>query len=488
MELKKTINDLVNKKILKIIPVNKTKNIESKYADKFYEVNNEKINISIINFKENDNLNDIILKKYISEPDIIIINFNNDSKNILNILSIPVYPIIYNNVIYITPILIEQTNGFSNIFLKKVSCLDDFYNRIYYSIGALISDDNFIVNLSTPDNSGIKDNRILFPKENNVSKLDLWKTRFIPTCDFGSFDIYNRLVIDYIFENYKINSIAEIGVNLGKSTKYISEKNRKTDYYCFDTFDNLFLEDNIDTKLEIYNTNFFYKYINFETFQSNLKNHSNLFSIKNDIYLSIRFLIKNHLKVDLFYINSFNNESTLGNFIDIIFENYPDCIIVIGDNSLDLSASINFLSDKFNIIKINKCYICTNLKRIVNENILKKEYNKINKKINETNIDKILTYENFYKFNFIKKEIEDKKNIKKIINYIKLININPNKLTDLNNNNLYHIIIKLLKKTNDKYYDDIYNELIKIYKDEHIKNNANITPLEFKLFVNYFDL
>jgi len=488
MELKKTINDLVDKKILKLIPVNKTKIIESKYANKFYEVNNEKINILIINFKDNANLNDIILKKYTSKPDIIIINFNNDDKNILNILSIPVYPIIYNDVIYITPILIEQINGFSSFFLKKKSCLDDFYNRIYYTIGALICDDNFIINISTPDYSGIKDTRILFPKENIVSKIDLWMTRFVPTCNFGNFDIYNRLVIDYIFENYKINNIAEIGIYLGKTTKYISDKNRKTYYYCFDTFDNLFLENNIDSKLEVYNSNFFYKYINFETFHSNLKNHTNLFSIKTDSYLSIKFLIKHKIKIDLFYINSYNNESNLGNFIDIIFENYPEVIIILGDNSLDLTYSIDFLSEKFNIIKINKCYICTHLKRIINKDILKKEYNIITKKLEETNIDKILKYENYYKFNFIKKEIEDKKNIKKIINYIKLIDINPNKLTDFNNNNLYHIIIKLFKKTNETYYIDLYNKLIEIYKDEHIKNDANITPLEFKLFVNYFDL
>ena len=115
-----TINSLVNKKILKIIPVNVKKVIESEHANKFYDTNNEKINIVYIKFIENKNLNEIILEKYKEQPDIIIINFNDmkdnkNNKNILNINSIPVYPIIYNNIIYITPILIEQLNGFSNI-------------------------------------------------------------------------------------------------------------------------------------------------------------------------------------------------------------------------------------------------------------------------------------------------------------------------------------------------------------------------------------
>ena len=43
-----TIDNPINKKILKIIPVNNKKVIESEHANKFYDTHNEKINIVYI--------------------------------------------------------------------------------------------------------------------------------------------------------------------------------------------------------------------------------------------------------------------------------------------------------------------------------------------------------------------------------------------------------------------------------------------------------
>jgi len=499
---KETIDNLINKKILKIIPVNNKKVIESEHANKFYDTHNEKINIVYIQFRENKNLNEIILKKYKEQPDIIIINFNDiedkqknnnannniqNNSNILNINSIPVYPIIYKKVIYITPILIEQLNGFSNVYIDKNSCLNDFYNRIYYIIGAIISDNTFNINITTHDNSGIKDRRIGFLKDNTVSKLEPWMSRFIPTCDFGWFGLQNRLAIDYVFENYKINNLAELGVYMGKSAKYISNKNKNIDYYCFDRFDNLFLTDYITKSLQPDDTNFFYKYIRFETFNSNLKDHSNLFSIKNDNYLSIDFLKKYNINIDLFYIDFCKDDTLLIDFINKIFEHYPNAII-IGDDLVHLTFSMKYLSKKYNLVEMVTCYVCTYKTPIVNKNKLLNDSKEIVNKLNETNINKIVNYEKEYIKNFIMREIEKKINIDKIINYINIIKINTNDLIDFDSNNIYHSIIKLYKKTNDNYYIDLYNKLCKIYKDEHKKNDANMTPLDYKLFVNYFNL
>jgi hypothetical protein len=482
-----SIEELIRNKTLKIIPVNKNKVIESEYANKFYDTNNEKINIANINYIENKNLNDQILIKYKKKPDIIIINFS-EEKNILNINSIPIYPIIYNNIIYITPIIIEQLNGFSNIFLDKESCINDFYNRIYSIIGALISDDKFNINISNYDKSGIKDKKIGFLKDNTVSHIEKWMTRFIPGFNFGWFSIFNRLAIDYVFENYKIDSIAELGTYFGKSTMYISNKNKNMDYYCFDRFENLFLTDYITKKLQFIDLNFFYKYIRFETFHSNLKNHPNLFSIKNNNYLAVDFLKKNNINIDLFYIDFCKDDTLLIDFINKIFDNYPNAIIV-GDDLVHLTFSMNYLSKKYNLVKLNACYICTYKTEFINKKKLIDEYNNINNKLNDNNFNNILNYEIKYKTNFLKKEIEKKVHTDKIINYLKIININPNYLVDLDNNNIFHDIIKLYKETSDNYYINLYNKICTIYKDESCKNDSNLVPLDYKLFENkYFKI
>lgn len=473
----KTIEELINNNILKIISVNIKKKLESENVIKLYEKTN-KIIIEKIKYTEKTNINKKIIKSYDKKPDIIIIIFN--PKGIIYKLdSIPVYPIIYENNIYLTPIIIEQLNGFSNICTNKISLLNDFYNRIYYNLGALISDNTFNIHVSTFDVSGINDNRLY--KDNFVTNIEDWMTIHIPKNNFGWFGIRNQLAIDYVFENYNIQNIAELGIYYGKSSQYISNKNKNTNYYCFDRFDNIFLSNYITKKLTPEDKNFFYKFIRFETFHSNLYNHKNLYSIKNDNFLAIKWLKNNNINIDFFYIDFIKDDVKLIDFINEIFEKYPNCIIV-GDDLVHLKYSIDYLSKKYNLIRMTTCYLCSKNNFINKEKILN-DLEILDKKTKENDINKIKTYDMQYKFLFLVRHIDNKENYKNIIKYLDILNIDPNYLVDTNNNNIFHHIIK---NKDMKYYLNLYEQLNKKYKDKNLTNYANITPLEYKECTNYF--
>jgi len=478
----KSIEDLIQNNILKIVSINKNKKLESENVIKLYEKKKKIVTVKI-KYNEKININNKILKLYSKKPDIIIIIFNKNNK-IYEIDSIPVYPIIYEENIYLTPILIEQLNGFSNILLDKILLLNDIYNRIYYNLGALITDNNFNINiLNNNDFTGLHDNRLY--KDNFVNNIEEWMTIHIPKNNFGWFGIRNQLAIDYVFENYNIKNIAELGIYLGKSTRYISNKNKNTNYYCFDRFDNLFLSDYITKKLTPEDIHFFYKFIRFETFHSNLSDHKNLYSIKNDNYLAIKWLKTNNIEIDFFYIDFIKDDVHLIDFINEIFEEYPNSIIV-GDDLVHLHYSIDYLAKKYNLIRMTTCYLCSK-NEFINKKKILKDLDILEKKTKETDIDKVKNYDMQYKFLFLVKNIDYKKDYNNIIKYLDIMDINPNNLVDTNNNNIFHYIIKNRKK-DEKYYLDLYTILDKKYKDKNLINFANITPLEYKNFTNYFTL
>lgn len=480
------VENLIKNNILKIHPVNINKKIEAENCNIFYPItNNNKIIKSMLYFDNKINKN--IIKEYEKKPDILIIIFNKNKKNMLELNSIPIYPIFYKNIFYLTPILIEQLNGFSNIYSDNISSLNDFLNRIYYQIGCIVTDNLFKINITNHDISGIKDFRNDFLKDFNVSNCESWMTKYIPECDFGWFGLKNRLFIKYVFDNYDIKNIAELGIYMGKSTKYISNLNKNTNLYCFDRFDNLFLTDYSVKNLDIPDTNFFFKYMRFETFFSNLKNHKNLYAIKNDNFLSIKWLVKNNIKIDLFYIDFIKQEHALIDFVNEIFESYPNSII-IGDDVVHLNYSLLYFKKKYKFYQSDMCYICMKDRNFINKDILIKDLNNLEKNFNIKNINDIINLDKVFYYYFIINKINEKKDYKQIIDYIKIMNINPNYIIDENNNNIYHYLIKVYKKININYYINLYNELIKKYPDEHKKNDSNITPLEYKLFTNYFDL
>ena len=64
--------------------------------------------------------------------------------------------------------------------------------------------------------------------------------------------------------------------------------------------------------------------------------------IKNNNFLAIKWLKDNKINIDLFYIDFIKDDVKLINFINEIFEEYPNCII-IGDDLVYLKYSIDYL-------------------------------------------------------------------------------------------------------------------------------------------------
>ena len=71
-------------------------------------------------------------------------DFNESSDtNIIHIKNRPMYPIIYNGVLYITPICIEQINGFSNSINNKEKLFKNIVERILYSMGGILTEKQY---------------------------------------------------------------------------------------------------------------------------------------------------------------------------------------------------------------------------------------------------------------------------------------------------------------------------------------------------------
>lgn len=85
------------------------KKIERTHVEK-YVIPTGKIKLCEIN--KNENINSQIIDCYKTKPDVIIFNFNRKTPIIIN--KIPKYPILHDEILYITPICIQQVNGFPN--------------------------------------------------------------------------------------------------------------------------------------------------------------------------------------------------------------------------------------------------------------------------------------------------------------------------------------------------------------------------------------
>lgn len=486
---KETINDLYSKKILKLIPANPNKKLESEHIYPFYTLYKNEFNIYHIPYNNQSimNLNHEILKSYETKPDIIIISF--DKKPYIPILEIPKFPIYYHGNIYLTPILIEQFNGFSNKIKNKELIFIDFIGRIYQEIGVILSTSNFVFFHQQHDDSGISNMRNGILKNHNVSKIDKWMTRYIPKHTFGWMAEMNKYTIDYVFDNYTINNVGELGIYMGYSTEYINLKNRNMKHYCFDRYDNLFLTDYINEQLTPLDTNFFYKYLRYETFHSNLSEAKNVYTIKGDNYQSIDFLHKNKIPIDFFYIDFIKQNKKIISFIEKIFKYYPE-VIIVGDDGIYLQDAMKILEKKYNCINFYHCYLCKkNKSEWKNINTLLTKYEQIKSNNNIKDVHDLLKKNNIemiYKINYVVNQIKKKVNIDKIMKYIEILNINCNETnitTEIQNGgNLYHFIANY-RFQNDKYAKKLYSLLIKKQKDMNEKNMLNLTPIDY---FNYF--
>ena len=464
--------ELFPKNIKKIL---ESKNIP-KYIDMYINIKTE-----IINYNINRNINKDVIKAYEKEPNILIINFDNNEPILIK--KIPRYPIFINNIFYITPICYQQINGFTNDNNNKQYLINDFIERIKRIFGGIISTPNFKFQNITFINmdSGIKN--ITFKNiEKNwfVNKIPKWMTTNIEINNVGWFNAFNKIAIDYVFENYNINNIAELGTYYGLSTKYIAEKNKSATLYSFDLFNNILLSDYIVKNITPLETKYFFKYIKFESFHSKLSDFDNLYSVKYNCYSSPELLKKYNIKIDLFYIDFCKKDRLLIQFVDKIFSLYPECII-IGDDALFLSSSLEYFKNKYNYIYIKDCYICSYKTKLINVDKLLEKYNEENKYRDTKDIELLKNIDINYKIKYIVSELINKnKDVSEIIKYLEILNVNPNIKSHflIHKSNIFHHIAYSSIK-NHNYYNNLYDKLNKKYTDENILNNLNLTPSDY---------
>lgn len=98
----------------------------------------------------------------------------------------------------------------------------------------------------------------------------------------------------------------------------------------------------------------------------------------------------------------------------------------------------------------------------------------------EHNLENVKHLEHIYKCNYIVKQIKPNTHIQEIIQKIKTLTIDPNDgCYMMQKSNIYHNLISLYSKTNDKYYIKLYLALTKIWPDNNTKNNLNLIPSDY---------
>ncbi len=344
-------------KELYLIPTNKSKIFESKFIKKFIDITDPVI--KIIHYNKNNNINKDILKAFDDKPDIIIINFNekemknkNNKKEKLKIIkNIPRIPIFIDNVFYISPISLKCINGFSNNINDKDYLIKDCIVRIIKTYGGIISYSNFVFPLLDYNNfqSGLNlYNKNAFSKNYYVNNIPKWMTKNIEINNKGWFSKNNQYAIDYIFKNYSLTNIVELGTYYGTSSLYMAErKNQDCSIYCVDNFDNILLTNFVVENPTPIDFKYFFRYFKFESFHARLANYSNIYSLKYDCYKIPKLFSCNKINVDLFYIDFCKIDSKLILLVDEIFQLYPNAI-VIGDDAVHLDKSLKYFKDKYN--------------------------------------------------------------------------------------------------------------------------------------------
>ncbi len=475
---------MISTKQLIIIPANPLKKLESLHVPPLYP-DTLSLETYTISYNDNIHLNKEILQAYSKKPDVIIIHFSKSSKT-LSLHHLPKFPILYNQTIYITPILIEELNGFSNNFKDSISILQDFIARIYHHIGAILSEPHFNYLIHNYDPSGLHDHRQGILQKSYVNQIQPWMTQHIPKHSFGWMSQTNKFAVDYVFDNFSIQNVAELGIYMGTSTQYITSKKPEINYYCFDRFDHLFTTDYIASNITPIDTKFFFQYMRYETFSSNLSNIPNLYTIRGDNFNSISFLKNNNIKIDLFYIDFIKNDKKLIQFVDQIFESYPEAI-VIGDDAIYLSTSLQHFKNKYQFIYLENCYICSYKTLLKNTSSIIQKYENLKKLEDITSISKLIHLDHNFKIHFITKLIQQQKKPEFIIEHIKKLQIQCNQLSYyiFNNGNLFHFIAKF-RIINKKYAQQLYHLCNQYQKDENVKNTVNLIPMDyFHYFINF---
>jgi hypothetical protein len=492
-----------------LLTLNKKKFFESKLIPHFYNVKGNS-KIFTIKYKSDLNLNHEILKSYHEKPDIIIIDFNESSNsNIICIKNRPMYPIIYNGVLYITPICIEQINGFSNSINNKEKLFKNVVERILYSMGGILTEkqysminiDLFKTKTKTKTNNktnneniftdGIKDIFTDFRRESIVNRIPDWMLTGIDRNLTGWFTIENSMAIDYIMKLYRdeINNIAELGSYFGKSTRYLASKKRdECKLFAFDDFKNVLLTDYIIENPNPLDYKYFLNRFKFEGFHKNLAEFNNIYSVKYDCFKATKWLKQNNILIDLFYIDFCKNDNKLIRIIDEIFELYPNAI-VIGDDAQWLNSSLEYFSNKYNYIYCKNCYICSanrpfeNKEKFISK--LKESWDSEGYYQIEDAVKLNLQYRIKFIIKYIEKYIEksiNQKNKNSVIQLFNKLSVDPNERCRyiVQGGNLFHwIAMKYRNSDNKDQWLSLYSEINKKYADRSESNFLGLTPNDY---------
>ena len=491
-----------------LLTLNKKKVFESKLIPFFYNLDHVAKRV-IIKYHKNIDLNREILQFYNERPDIIIINFNRLDTDILPIKNKSVYPIIYNGVLYITPVCIEQINGFSNTIKEKEALLQDTVERILYSMGGILTEEKYSdMNILIPKNknknknknimtNGIKDQFTDFRRESIVNQIPEWMLTGISKNRTGWFAIENSMAIDYVMLLYgdRINNIAELGSYFGKSTRYLASKKRDNcNLFAFDDFKNVLLTDYVITNPNPLDFKYFLNRFKFEGFHKNLAKFSNIYSIKYDCFKAAKWLKRQNINVDLFYLDFCKNDNKLIRVVDEIFNLYPDAI-VIGDDAQWLSSSLEYFSKKYNYIYCKNCYICSNRERQNREQQNREQQNRVkfmnqlktnwkheNCMVLEDVVKLDIEYRIKFIMRYITKLINNGRNQNKIDRLLDKLAVDPNKSSRyiVQGGNIFHwIAMNYQSDNNRESWLSLYDKITEKYQDKNELNFMDLTPNDY---------
>ena len=453
----------------------RNKIINKNKVEKFYDT---KVETKII---IRNNFNKFIFDN-INKYDIFIITF--DNKNIDYIPEyIPRFPILYNDYFIFNEFNLKEINGLSNSD-NIILLINDLIIRIKNNFGVIITNNidfkilNFKIDTSynTTSIGGYKDYyNTNIEKLDNVTNCYSNKT-YLPNNTHGWFAPMNKVVLKYILHNFNIKCIAELGAWLGKSTLYMAS-NSNAKIYSFDKFQNTFISPYMSTGNNILDK-FYFKYLRFETFHSNLSKFKNVFSVKYDCYNSVNFLKSKAIDVSLFYIDFLKNTNRLVSFIIKVKKLYPKAII-IGDDYVikSVKKAINILQRKYKIYTFKTCYVIfpfkiSNFENEINDNEIIKIKEIINKNILDISNNKLYLYETALEIL--------KRDFSKFIKYIKLykLDLNLRSNSDYFYNTLY-INFYIIYKEN-KEFKSYESELKKYQLPNNNKNELLLSALDYR--------
>lgn len=249
--------------------------------------------------------------------------------------NVPAYPIITPTAIILTPPLFIQLNG-----IDHTNLIPNILIKIKHIIGGFMIPST----LSSKLPSLLKHTTAQSYKHANNSKTKALLntgltsnhtiTKIVPIKQHFLNNYHGWLSKDtaynlkYALNHFKPKTVLELGSWLGKSAHYMKTLSPNITLYCYDKFQNVCLTPysyNDPTPLD----RFYFNFLRYETFWSNMNKFDNVYAIQEDAYKSLDMM--DPKKIEMIYIDFIKSETKLMKFLERIFKLFPDTVIV-GDD------------------------------------------------------------------------------------------------------------------------------------------------------------